>query len=349
MSPVLIVSIVLGSLLLFALSVFVSIGAALYRYAILRTREEMKTGEELYAHIMLHKCKKPSYAPLLERGADWLRAHRDSAPEAYIESFDGLRLYAAIYEAPDPKGVIVLSHGFHSSGEADFCAMIPFYLSLGYSLLQIDHRAHRHSEGKHLTFGVRERYDLRAWLRFAEERWRGIPVVLSGVSMGCASALMAAQLPDLPACFCGVIADCGYDSPYEEVLYFTNMKFHLPAFLVAPSDLLCRVFARFSLKDCRVTDGSARISVPVFCMHGTGDVVVPISDMKRIYDTLTCDKTFLIAEGAPHGSTSLEIPEKCRAQIGVFLDKCRADCEKRAGLSKSEEAFDAVKHSDGEN
>ena len=49
----------------------------------------------------------------------------------------------------------------------------------------------------------------------SEADTRSIPIYLEGVSMGAATVLMAAGLPELPANVRGVIADSPYSSPEE--------------------------------------------------------------------------------------------------------------------------------------
>lgn len=74
-------------------------------------------------------------------------------------------------------------------------------------------RAHGSSEGKCLTFGVKERYDCLAWINCAIERFgRDTKIFLYGISMGAATVLMAGGL-DLPDNVVGIVADCGYTSP----------------------------------------------------------------------------------------------------------------------------------------
>ena len=69
---------------------------------------------------------------------------------------------------------------------------------MGHNLLLIDERAHGRSEGRTITFGIQERWDVESWARFAVERFGAdVQIILYGVSMGAATVLMAAGL-DLP-------------------------------------------------------------------------------------------------------------------------------------------------------
>lgn len=47
--------------------------------------------------------------------------------------------------------------------------------------------------------------------------------------MGCATTLMAAGL-DLPDNVKGIIADCGFTSPWDIIRHVAKERFHLPPF-----------------------------------------------------------------------------------------------------------------------
>ena len=310
-----------------------TVAAALYRFAIPRKKEQPPKEGELPFEQMMRKNKKDYYLPEVRAGVEFMTANRREAEEVYIDAIDGVRLHAALFRTERPAGLIVLCHGFHSSGEADFAPVIPFYLDKGYHVLLIDQRAHGRSGGKHLAFGVKERYDLRSWLCYAENRFPGLPLFASGISMGGATVAYALQLPDLPSSFCGALADCGYDSPAEEVAWFARHKFKLrfARFFIFFSDIYCRLFAHFSLYDCCTSRNADRITRPVMIIHGTLDDVVPFENGQRIYNALSCKKAFFVGKDALHGCSYLEESERFKAEVSRFLDGCAADYKSRYG------------------
>ena len=319
-----IVLIIVGALALLFLAATLGAATYLYRFAIVRRKPVASDDGQLPFEQMMRKSKKEYYLPRVKAGIAWMQAHRAEAEEVCINSHDGLRLYGELFAHPSPQGLVILSHGFHSIAEADFGPVMDFYQQQNFSALLIDHRGHNRSEGKHVCFGVKERYDLRAWMRFAAERCPGVPIFLSGISMGCASALYAAQLPDLPSSFCGVIADCGYDDPYEQVRWFVKNVFHMPTFMLPAANLYCRVFAGFSMKDCSVTAHPDDIHVPVLYLHGTEDHVVPIDNAYRICRALGERARLTVTENALHGCSFLEDPEKWKTEVASFITYCKS-------------------------
>lgn len=159
--------------------------------------------------------KQSKYAPLADEILSGIAFWRAQEPEdIFLPSFDGLRLHGQLVQQPESKGTILLFHGYRSSWVIDFSIVLPYYYSLGYDLLVVDERAHGQSEGDYITFGVRERRDVVTWAQYAAMHFGPAhPLILDGLSMGAATVLMASEL-DLPASVRGIIADCGFSSPY---------------------------------------------------------------------------------------------------------------------------------------
>lgn len=85
--------------------------------------------------------------------------------DVFLPALDGARLHARLYRVPHAHATVILCHGYHSHAEHDFSAQFPaLYASGGCNLLLIDERAHGLSEGKCLTFGQLERYDIAQWV-----------------------------------------------------------------------------------------------------------------------------------------------------------------------------------------
>ncbi|MGH9445372.1 MAG: alpha/beta hydrolase [Terriglobia bacterium] len=115
--------------------------------------------------------------------------------DVQFKSRDGILLKGWYVPAGDPadaKGTIVYCHGFHRS-RIEMLPMAQFGHTLGYDGLLFDFRDHGKSGGKLTSLGYWERLDAEAAVRQAltEENARR-PVILWGVSMGAAAALMAA-------------------------------------------------------------------------------------------------------------------------------------------------------------
>lgn len=233
----------------------------------------------------------------------WLKAH--GAQDIYVQSHDGLKLHGLWVPAEDAKGTILLAHGYRSTMLIDFHMVYETYHNLGMNLLLPEQRAHGKSEGKYITFGVKESKDMLRWLEFHNQTFGKLPVILSGISMG-ASTIMYMADRRLPDNVRGIIVDCGFTSPKEILKSVFKRVTHLPA---APSifvaDLFARIFAGFSLneKDSRKT--LARNRLPIIMIHGTDDGFVPCEMTRQGYAACTGQKQMLLVDGADHGHSFL--------------------------------------------
>ena len=154
------------------------------------------------------------YAPYKERMLGLIEALAARPFERIeIRTEDGKRLTGRYYHQADGAPLDIGFHGYKSNSVRDFCGGSRIGFALGHNLLLPDQRAHGESDGHTITFGIRERQDCLAWIRYANERFgEDTRIVLYGVSMGAATVLMATGL-ELPSNVKCVIADCPYSSP----------------------------------------------------------------------------------------------------------------------------------------
>ena len=198
----------------------------------------------------------------------------------YITSRDGLRLSARYYHAADGAPIEIYCHGYRSMHQRDFAGIHEIARSLGHNLLMIDQRAHGESEGKTISFGIRESGDAIEWIKYCNERFGEVPILLYGISMGGATVLMAAG-EDLPANVKGVIADCPMSSALDIIkIVSTGMG---PGSFMAGG--LARIAARlhgFVLTSNSPEMAVKRAKVPILLLHGDGDDLVPYYMGQRI-------------------------------------------------------------------
>lgn len=266
--------------------------------------------------------KKTSYGPYYENiivGNKFLQENISN--EIQIESFDGLKLRGVWVPAENPKGTILLAHGYLSSKIVDFSQAFGMYHALGMNILLPDQRAHGKSEGKYITFGVKESRDMLSWVEYHNKTFGDIPLILSGLSMGASTVLFLADA-DLPKNVKGIIADCGFTSPREIIKSVFHSVIRLPA---APTlwaaDLFARIFAGFSLteKDSRKTLQNSK--VPVLLVHGEADGFVPCEMTKQAYAACKEPKELFLVKGAEHGVSFLVAKERYVEVVEAFLQK----------------------------
>ena len=299
------------ALIVFAFLLLILIGATVYFFvfAIVRRKEPIDfTSSEKWA-VFQEQIKK---------GREWFE--NNAYEKVEIKSYDGLRLCGRLYRNVDSKKTLLLMHGYHSVGTNDFGCVGDFYFGLGFNLLVVDQRAHGESEGKYITFGVRERYDCIEWIKYLNGVFgEDSDIFLDGISMGAATVLMASGL-DLPKNVRGIIADCGFTSPHDIFCHVLKKSYHLPPFpLIYTTDLLSRAVAGFGFREYSTIEAMKKNNVPVIFVHGADDDFVPTRMSRECYDACTAKKQITIVEGADHGMSYLCDRENCERQLKEFL------------------------------
>lgn len=235
-----------------------------------------------------------------------------------IQSQDGLKLHGRYYHLKDGAPVEILFHGYRSHPFRDCSGGHALTRKLGYNALVIDQRAHGESEGQVISFGVKERLDCQSWANYASARFPGVPIILSGLSMGAATVLMASEL-ELPDSVCGIIADSPYSSPsaiLEKVCRSRGypMKICRPALTIA-----AKIWGRFELNTCTAKDAVRHAKVPILLIHGDDDRLVPWSMSQEIAIACASPVTVEIFPDAGHGLCYINDPRKYEYAVVNFL------------------------------
>ena len=138
--------------------------------------------------------------------------------EISFQARDGVALKGWWVGAPQPRGTVVLVHGLNRS-RIEMVKKVPFLHERGWNALLFDLRHHGASGGKVSSFGYFEKEDARAAVALARARSAG-PVVLWGVSLGGATAtLAAADDPDVA----GLVCDSTYRSLRDTVAHHLEL------------------------------------------------------------------------------------------------------------------------------
>lgn len=220
-----------------------------------------------------------------------------------ITSRDNL-LMDATHFFPDEEGHnwAIVVHGYGCTQQNSWY-IADTYLAWGYNVLTPDLRASGDSEGKYLTLGYKESWDVSAW---AEEIGRRDPkakIVLHGVSMGATSVMLAAAAPDLEPRVVACIEDCGYTSAYHLLALKLEESFSLPSFPAMNFlDWRCRRRADFSLHQADPLSVMHRIKIPILFIQGAKDIIVPPYMVDLLFDACQSPvKDIFIAENSLHG------------------------------------------------
>lgn len=293
-------------------------GCAGFHYACHRMEDPDWDSEEALKRTVYRE-----FAGSLPRARQWLRDHH--AQEVSVTSFDGLTLRGSWVPAENSIATILLFHGYRTHHIHDFAGIYGLYHSIGLNLLLVRQRAHGDSEGKYITFGVKERKDVLSWIDF-HNRTHGMDnVYLGGMSMG-ASTLLFAAGEDLPPNVRGITADCGFSSPAEIISHIIKKDYHLPPKLMLPlMDIWARLLGGFSFYECSTRDTLARSKTPILFIHGSVDTFVPCHMTESGYEACASEKELHLIDGAGHGRSYLVEPERLEKALISFFRRNLSD------------------------
>ncbi len=248
--------------------------------------------------------------------------HINSTPCKWVEcySFDGLKLAARYFDNGE-KNTVILFHGYRSSAARDFCCALKLYTDLGLNVLLVDQRSHGRSEGRLITFGVKESMDVVSWTDFLNKKYAPEKILLGGMSMGAATVLLAAG-KKLPENVKGIVADCGYTSP-EEIINCVSKKFlNINAKPLLPFiNLCCIAFGGFSIKKASTVESLKKSDLPVLLIHGEADTFVPCEMSRTAFKSCNKKCRLVTVEKAYHGMSFLVDEKRVTGEIRAFLKK----------------------------
>ena len=281
-------------------------------------------GLYLYSFYSPKKGQSDDYnlsAPLYRGMQDKVRPLIDkirSIPyeDAYITSFDKLKLHARVYLKENSKKVAVLCHGYRGTPYRDFSGGAVEVLKLGYNVILIDERAHGLSQGHSITFGVRETRDAIDWVKYARNRFgEDIDLALIGISMGGAVVLMAADKVGKAK----IIADCPFSAP-KVILQQTVKELGLPVPIFYPLvNLSSIIFTHTNLNKLSACDSIKNTTNKILIIHGGSDSVVPNWISNDLYQEYPDKIQYELFEGADHGMSYLVDKPRYQHIIREFL------------------------------
>lgn len=172
--------------------------------------------------------KMKEYQKIMEPNRVWRESHHFD--EVRIKAGDGIELIGYHLHSEKPADKIVIGcHGYTTSAMKSYSSHAQFFHEAGFDVLIVDARAHGESGGKYVGFGVLDRYDLLQWIRYVKKNLgEDKKILLHGTSMGATTVLMASGFDEVQNDVKGIIADCGFTSPYEIFAHVLKKDYHLP-------------------------------------------------------------------------------------------------------------------------
>lgn len=287
---------ILAGAVLFVLLVVLLIAYICYRMAFYAPRKNRPDPN------VIDIPKGETYEPFRPKMESWARQTRAMTHEdLQITSFDGLKLTGKFYEYAPGAPIELMFHGYRGNAERDLSGGVQRSFRVGRSALLPDQRCSGNSDGQTITFGVNEHRDCLAWVDFTIRHFGpDVKIILTGISMGAATVLMAAGKP-LPKNVIGVLADCGYSSA-EAIIKKVIRQMKLPEKLAYPFVKLgALLYGGFDLEETSPMEAMKTCRVPVIFFHGEDDDFVPCDMSRQLYEACSSRKMLVTIPGAGHG------------------------------------------------
>lgn len=231
----------------------------------------------------------------------------------HVIAGDGVQLEAWEIVHPQPRGTVLLFHGY-AGAKASLLREAAAFHELGYTAILVDFRGSGGSSERSTTIGYTEADDVAAVVRWANGRG---PLVLFGQSMGAAAVLRAIAVHDLnPDALI-------LESVFDRLLSTVRNRFELfglPAWPVAElmvfwGGVQCG-FSGFAHNPVEYARHSA---CPALVLHGTDDRHTKLAEGEAVFAALAGRKALSKFAGVRHTSLFGAAPEVWRAAVREFL------------------------------
>jgi len=221
------------------------------------------------------------------------------------------------------KGTVILVHGIRGRKE-HFIGLSKSLAGNGYNSVLVDLRAHGQSDGRYCTFGVKEKWDIKALVdelkELDESGKEKIGVIgIWGQSLGGAVALQALSIDQRIKY--GIIESTFSD--FESIAHDYLNYFMWYSFKQMSKYIVYRAgkIANFSPESASPINACNQIYQPVFMAHGDNDKKINIKYGKANFKALKAkNKKFVTVPGASHISVWQKGGEDYFREVFRFID-----------------------------
>lgn len=287
---------------------------------------------------------------------DWMEFELSEFPgllrEEYPLALDGKKIAGYEYSldgVSEPKGIVVVSHGFGGGGHINYLPFINAFAQNGYLVFAYDAPGNDGSEGRVGGFpnGVRA---LDAALDYiaAREEYSGLPVMLFGHSWGAYSAANVLNFhPEVSA----AALVSGINESEDVIGHYARRYGGVTAELVMPYiSLYERLKFGKEFSDISGVSGLENTDARIFIAHSADDQTVPVSCGFDIYEEAFGDNSrFTFVRYEDQGHTDIlyseeaeESTEALNADFALFVDSLDGRLTAELKAEYMEENLDRV-------
>ena len=250
------------------------------------------------------------------------RAERWGLPEPRhlaLTAVDGIALSAWWFHDPAARASVIVCHG-HGGNKASGlwvgAALFP-----RFNVLLLDLRGHGQSGGERTSVGFLERLDILAAVAWLDEQVGRAPIGVLGISMGGATAILAAAETSRIA---AVVAD----SPFARLRSPVHAAICRRGYPRAVSPLLTWSVCTIASWQVRVRGGLDPIDVvhriaprPLFIIHGEADWLIPVENAHDLYRRAGEPKELWVVPGVDHACVPQAEPRVYSERVAAFFER----------------------------
>ena len=230
---------------------------------------------------------------------------------------DGYVLHGEL-SVNNPQKFVIITHGYTYTRYGSVKYANIFY-PLGYSVYLYDLRHHGENQSCYCSMGQNEPNDVITIAKALRDRFgEDIEIGLHGESLGCATSLLALGLSQN---FKFLIADCGFSSLKELLIYQSHVRFHIPKFLVYTANWANFLMHRYLFFSIKPIDALSHNQVPICFMHGKADNFIPPSMSEDMYQANSSYQELYLFDNANHAESYQVNPERYTHIVEEFLKK----------------------------
>jgi len=216
------------------------------------------------------------------------------------------------------RRAVILLHGVADNREG-VTAHGTFLLKNGYAVLLPDARGHGESDGDSISYGWRERHDVKLWTNWLAAEKHSESIYGLGESMGAAILIQASTVdPRIKA----IVAECPF-STFRDIAYYRVAQLvglhqraeWVFAPLIEPAFLYTRARYSVDLYQSSPTDALRASTTPVLLIHGTADTNIPSTHSQLIGKARPANTELWLVPGAAHTQAYGRNPQEYESRV----------------------------------
>ncbi|MBP5408152.1 MAG: alpha/beta hydrolase [Bacilli bacterium] len=300
--------IIILSLFFLYLIVYISLGLYVYNKMMVCKKafkfEDIKEDSHWY-------CFKEE---LIKRQTEYFEYEKNASKHTIVNKRNiKLSSYLIKQDTNKTPRLVLFFHGYKATHAIDVCYCDMWMLKKGYDCMLVDQEGLGESEGKRMGFGIIDSENALEWIDYVNELYNhNVNIILCGVSMG-ASTVLYNACKEMENVKC-IIADCGFTSMYDEMLYLLNGNRIFTSMIRG----FLKIFWKRDIKLSTITSLNHSL-YPVLFIHGKLDRFVPCNHTIKNYEACTSYKDILLVDMALHAESGLVESEKYKEKIDIFI------------------------------